>query len=197
MAIDPIAAKVAEQSVRAAKDHAKAERQKLEDESITIRESGEKFYGNLALFAGGTIALSITYLGYLKSSHNSVVYRKVLIASWVVLLVCAIASLSSVLVGSYYVHFARLRLYTEALKEHDDTMAQEMDNLLIVNVNPEERKIEKQRYTDKAKQRGRDTSWVKKRETISSVTWSILRGLALVSFPVGLGLLMYFAVKNI
>jgi ATP/ADP translocase len=97
MAIDPIAAKVAEQSVRAAKDHAKAERQKLEDESITIRESGEKFYGNLALFAGGTIALSITYLGYLKSSHNSVVYRKVLIASWVVLLVCAIASLSSVL----------------------------------------------------------------------------------------------------
>jgi hypothetical protein len=38
--------------------------------SIFNRQSYEKFYNQLALLSGGSIALSVTYLGYLKTVTN-------------------------------------------------------------------------------------------------------------------------------
>jgi hypothetical protein len=83
MEIDPIAARFAQQSVQEAQARSKAALVKYDDESIRIRETSDKFYGSLALFSGGTIALSITYLGYLKSSTPGrlVLYPRVLIAA--------------------------------------------------------------------------------------------------------------------
>ena len=111
MAIDPIGARFAQQNVVDAQARTKAALQKFEDESIRIRESSDKFYGSLALFSGGTIALSITYLGYLKSAPGRVIiHPRILIAAWIVLLVCAVACLFCPLLNSYYTHFARLRI---------------------------------------------------------------------------------------
>jgi len=47
------------------------------------RSANERFYNNLALFSGGTVALSITYLGYLKTLSKPVQHQRWLIASWI------------------------------------------------------------------------------------------------------------------
>src|SRR5580692_5992699 len=102
MSIDPIAARFAQQSVQEAQARSKAALLKFDEEGIRVRESSDKFYGSLALFSGGTIALSITYLGYLKSTPGRLVlYPRVLIAAWVCLLVCAAVSLFCPLLNSY------------------------------------------------------------------------------------------------
>ena len=86
----------------------KAAHQKLEEEAVENRKAYERFYNSLALFSSGTIALSVTYLGYLKSlSNKAVMYPKTLIASWLVLLLCLIASLFYSFFNTHYMYFAR------------------------------------------------------------------------------------------
>ena len=41
--------------------------QKTSEES---KSTNERFYNSLALFSSGTVALSVTYLGYLKTSQS-------------------------------------------------------------------------------------------------------------------------------
>jgi len=50
------------------------------------RAGNERFYNNLALFSSGTVALSVTYLGYLKTLSKPVQHSGWLMASWVSLL---------------------------------------------------------------------------------------------------------------
>jgi hypothetical protein len=57
----------AKQHVEAAEKHLLSIEENLFKEGQEDRRAFEKFYNNLALFSGGTIALSITYLGYLKT----------------------------------------------------------------------------------------------------------------------------------
>ncbi len=198
MAIDPVSAGFAQQSVREAQARTKVALQKYEDESIRIRETTDKFYGSLALFSGGTIALSITYLGYLKATPGrAILYPRVLIAAWICLLVCVVASLFSPLINSYYVHFARLQIYINTLVEQKETSVQEMDNLYITNLRtPEEKQQYKEQLNTEAEAKRKDRKWAKTRETISSRLWTAFGWVARLTFPVGLGLLMFFAAKN-
>jgi hypothetical protein len=196
--MDPIAARFAQQSVIDAQSRTKNALQKLEDESIRGREANDRFYGSLALFAGGTIALSITYLGYLKSTPNGgVQYPETLIASWIVLMVCVVASLFCTLLNSYYTHFARLRIYVDRLVEQKETFVKEMDNLYIVNLTTsEEKRQETQRFADEAEARRKDRKWAKKREDFASALWTGFAWAARLTFPLGLALLTFFAAKN-
>jgi hypothetical protein len=198
MGIDPVSARFAQQSVLDAQARTKVALQKFEDESIRVRESSDKFYGSLALFSGGTIALSITYLGYMKSTPlRAIHYPRVLIASWIFLLVCAVVSLFCPLLNSYYVHFARLRIYVSSLVEQKETLVEEMDRLYITNMTtPEEKQGQKDRFNKEAEARGKDAKWGKRRESISDVLWTAFGWTARLSFPIGLGLLMFFAAKN-
>jgi hypothetical protein len=66
------------------------------------RRAYEKFYNNLALFSGGTIALSITYLGYLRTLSRQVVHLWLLRAGWVSLFLCMLFALTYVLVNLSY-----------------------------------------------------------------------------------------------
>jgi hypothetical protein len=61
---------------------------------------------------------------------------------------------------------------------------------------PEAMQEEKKRFSDKAAARSKDRNWAKKRESISSVLWYGFGWVARLSFPVGLGLLMFFAANN-
>src|SRR6266852_4770080 len=53
----------AQKHIEAAEKHLSAIEENLFKEGQEDRRAFEKFYNNLALFSGGTIALSITYLG--------------------------------------------------------------------------------------------------------------------------------------
>jgi hypothetical protein len=57
---------------------------------VTTRNANNRFYNNLALFSGGTIALSVTYLGYLKTLSRPIQHMHWLMGSWIALIVCAL-----------------------------------------------------------------------------------------------------------
>ena len=64
----------------------------------------ERFYHNLALFSGGTIALSVTYLGYLKTLAKPVVHQSLLVESWGALFLCLLFSLIYIFCNLRYGH---------------------------------------------------------------------------------------------
>lgn len=74
-------------------------------EGAEYRRAYERFYNNLALFSGGTIALGVTFLGYLKALSKPIVHQKYLTGSWISLIVCLIFSFAYVLCNLYYGHY--------------------------------------------------------------------------------------------
>jgi hypothetical protein len=196
MSSDALTALVAQKNVQDAQDKTRKEGKKFEEESIRIRETGDKFYNSLALFSGGTIALSVTYLGYLRNTGNPILFHACLIASWLCLLVCAVTATFCPLLNSYFVHFGRLSLYVDALVGQNQTYIDEIENIRLANVSRTERQEHKARYIKTVEARNNDLTWAKKREKISSVLCSVFGWTARVTFPVGLGLLMFFAAEN-
>jgi len=174
----------------------KAAHQKLEDESVENRKAYERFYNSLALFSSGTIALSITYLGYLKSIPNkTVMYPKTLIASWLVLLLCLIASLFYSFFNTHYMYFSRVREYLEKSIDQRETQLAEMDNLPLDNT-PEQLQEAKARFGTEAELfKGKVTS-SKTREELYMRLWIWSGRVARFTFPIGLGMLVFFAIKN-
>lgn len=98
------------------------------------RREFQKFYNSLALFSGGTIALSVTYLGYLKSLSKPLRHQGLLTASWVVLFLCLLFSFFYVIVNLYYSFHFREREYAIAHKKKFEAELKEFPELDIVNL---------------------------------------------------------------
>lgn len=177
----------------------KAVRQKLEEEASENRRACERFYNSLALFSGGTIALSVTYLGHLESiPGKTLAYPKALIASWLVLLVCLITSLFYTFLNTLYMHFARLTEYIDKRIRQKETQVEELDNLRIVNLSdPPERQATKEMFAQQAREYGKDKEWAKTRADIYTALWIWSGRVARFAFPAGICLLVLFAIKNI
>ncbi|MGH9434229.1 MAG: hypothetical protein ACRD3T_22090 [Terriglobia bacterium] len=191
---DPIGAR---KRIEDAGARTKAVRQKLDEESLENRRGLERFHNSLALFSGGTIALSVTFLGYLKSIPNkTVLYPNALVGSWLVLLVCLVASLYCTYFNANYVHFARRREYAEKLVDEREAEIQETDKLRIVNLTPQERLADKEVWAQQAEKYGKDKQWAKKREDIYTPLWIWTSTVSRLAFPLGIGLLAFFAIKN-
>jgi hypothetical protein len=82
------------------------------EEGATSRQTNERFYNNLALFSGGTIALSVTYLGYLKTVPKIIQHPRWLVASWTASILCVACSLFWTFIYGHYSHLlsvARIR----------------------------------------------------------------------------------------
>jgi hypothetical protein len=99
----------AEKHLDAAYKHLGAVEENLFKEVQEDKRSFEKFYYNLALLSGGTIALSVTYLGYLKSLGKPLSHQRLLTAAWVALFICLLSSMVYVFVNLYYSHHFRQR----------------------------------------------------------------------------------------
>jgi hypothetical protein len=100
----------------------------LAKESAESEQAYERFYNNLALFSGGTVALSVTYLGYLKSL-GPIAHKCWLAASWVALISCVACSLFWVLFHAHYGHYARNRELTEAQRKQYQIEADEIQHI--------------------------------------------------------------------
>jgi hypothetical protein len=172
--------------------------QKIQEESAENRRTYERFYNNLALFSGATVALSITYLGYLKGLQKPVAHQGLLVESWAALLACLTLSTFYAFFNAHYMHYGRHREYLEALKDQRETEANELGNLNIVNLrSPGERFMVERRLRGAAEQRGKDIKWAHRRESVYSFVWIWSGRLARLAFVAGLGLLFAFAVGNI
>jgi hypothetical protein len=168
------------------------------------RSTNEKFYNSLAIFSSGTIALSVTFLGYLKSLPKPVQHPHWLVACWICLMACAACSLFWPFVYGYYSHYFHERQTAKAQKEKYETDAKEFPTLVRGSVSvqtnaPTSRKeledfvsnrMEASAICDKRAKHAQ--RW----ENFYMHFWRWLGRIAQASFLGGLGLLLAFAIRN-
>lgn len=163
------------------------------------RATNERFYNSLALFSGGTIALSVTFLGYLKTLSQPIHHLGWLKASWFSLMTCAACSLFWSFVNGYYRHYARAREYAEAIKEKNEVEAREISHLTrsIANLQtPTQIDAFRKPRLEAAATSEEHAKYLAKREKFYLHLWRWLGRLAHAGFLLGLALLLAFAIKN-
>jgi len=168
------------------------------EEADSNRGSYEKFYNQLSLLSGGSIALSVTYLGYLKTVTNHPQQLKLLVASWVVMFLCLVSATFYAFFNSNYIHFARSREYAEAVKEENETIANELPYLPVMGFETkEERDAYIKKLRDAAAARESDVKWNQRKEKRYEILFSACGITARVSLVLGIALLLSFAVANV
>jgi|SRR5438477_7422643 len=163
------------------------------------RAANEKFYNSLALFSSGTIALSVTYLGYLKTLVRSIQHPKWLMASWFSLMTCAACSLFWSFVYGYYSHYCIGRQYAEAVRDKNQIESDEIVNLSrnVANLQtPAQLEAFRAPHRKAAGASDDNAKFLARRENFYMHFWRLLGRIAHVTFLLGLGLLLAFAVKN-
>lgn len=162
------------------------------------RSANERFYNNLALFSGGTMALSITYLGYLRNLAKPVQHPSWLMASWIALIVCVACSIFWSFVYGYYSHYARSREYAEAVKEKHETDAKEIFNFRnITNMRTQaDYDAYRKPRLAAAEASDKNAKYLARREKRYERMWRWMGRVAHLSFLVGLTLLLLFAIRN-
>jgi hypothetical protein len=171
---------------------------KLLEESSTNRQSIEKFYNQLALLSGGSVALSITYLGFLKTAVGQPLHLKLLIASWVMLFICLVCATYYSFFNSRYLHYGRSREYAQRMKEQHETIADEVPNVRVVGIDtPEAMSAYVKELRDTAAAREKDVSWNQRKEKRDEFLFVGCGFTARTSFVLGIALLLSFAVANI
>jgi hypothetical protein len=168
------------------------------EEADANRQSYEKFYNQLSLLSGGSIALSVTYLGYLKTVTTHPQQLKLLVASWVVMFLCLVSATFYSFFNTSYVHYARSREYAEAVKEVHETVADEVPNVRVVGVETKEQQdayIKELR--DAAAAREKDVMWNRRKERRHEILFGACGITARVSMVLGIALLLSFAVANV
>jgi hypothetical protein len=187
----------AEKRLDAAYKHQAAIEENRFVEGQENRRAFERFYNNLTLFSGGTIALSITYLGYLKSLGKEPVQQRLLIGSWISLFVCLLCSLLYVLINLYYSHHFREREWAEAKKRKFEAERDEMPNMDIVNLQaPDDLVAFQTARTNAAEECDRVAGHHKKKQDRYHVLWVSSGRIARLGFALGIGLLLWFAIVN-
>lgn len=74
MGTNPLEGLILQQHLKDAQEHSAKVKQIMREEAEAHRQSWEALNNSLALFSSGTIALSITYLGYLQSAGIKVTH---------------------------------------------------------------------------------------------------------------------------
>lgn len=168
------------------------------EESGTNRQSYEKFYNQLALLSGGSVALSITYLGFLKTTTNQPLHLTLMVTSWLMLFVCLVSATYYSFFNTSYLHYGRSREYAESLKEQHETMADEVPNVRVVGIDTaEEMNAYIKELRDAAAAREKDASWNQRKERLHEFMFRGCAVTARTSFVLGIALLLSFAVANI
>jgi ABC-type multidrug transport system fused ATPase/permease subunit len=187
----------AEKHLDAAYKHLSGVQETLFKESQEDRRAFEKFYNNLALFSGGTIALSITYLGYLKTLSKPLAHQWLLRVGWVALFCCLLFSLVYVLVNLYYGHHFRERELADAQKKKFDAEAEEFPKMELENLREPATVAAFARKRREAVQEC--ASRVERHQKLQDrymTVWQWSGRLALIGFASGIGMLLVFAVLN-
>jgi len=168
---------------------------KIQEESEGNRRALERFYTGLALYSGGTVALSVTFLGYLKSLPRAVAYPHWLIASWICLIIAAACSLFFVLFNTNYVHYGRSREYTQKLI----VKLEAYQEVAPFQTFESEGDLEeyKSKIQEAIKQSNDDKIEYERNEKLYAWLYKWCGRVAQMGFLVGLIILLCFAVANI
>jgi len=193
---NPLENLIAHHDLQSAQKFAHSVKDVLVQEDVQLQKSYETFYTNLALFSGGTIALSVTYLGYLKSTGAPVAHVAILIASWACLLVTMALGLFYSFLYSHYRYHARMREYQDALSNQKTAEADAVGKVPIVDLPPAEYEQERARLKKKAEAYASSARDLKKKEDRYYWMWRSGGFAARLLFLVGLVCLFTFATFN-
>lgn len=191
---------VSKQNIRVAHDAALKVAAKRREEADESYRSYGNFFNRLALLAGGTIALSVTFLGYLKTLAVQPIYLGLLTTSWLLLFLCLVSGTFYSFFHTTYLGHARTRELARRLKEEHETVAAELPNLWddqIVDTTGAglERYIES--LGQMAASRDADTRRSGHWERTFGLLYRASSITACLSFVAGLSLLLLFAVANL
>jgi hypothetical protein len=172
--------------------------------SEETRSTNERFYNSLALFSGGTIALSVTFMGYLKSL-KPLVHPHWLITCWICLMICATCSLFWAFVYGYYSHHFHQWQTARAIKEKYKIEAEEFPTVSRGTYSAQTgAPISRKEIEDFQSSRmeaaaiyEKKEKTAKGRETFYMNLWRWLGRIAQAGFLVGLGFLLAFAITNL
>jgi hypothetical protein len=168
------------------------------EEADANRQSYEKFYNQLSLLSGGSIALSVTYLGYLKTVTNHPQQLKLLVASWVVMFLCLVSATFYAFFNTSYLHYSRSREYAEAVKEVHETIADEVQNVRVIGVDTKEDLAAYiKELREAAAARESDISWNQKKAKRHEFMFGLCGITARISLVLGIALLLLFAAANV
>src|SRR6266850_1640991 len=188
----------AKQHVEAVEKHLSSIEENLFKEAQEDRRAFEKFYNNLALFSGGTIALSITYLGYLKTLGRPLAHQRLLMTGWASLFICLLLSLVYVLVTLYYGHHFREREWAEAKKRKLEVEARDIPKMGVENLRTPQEVAEFQApRMESAKKLADIAAKHEKLERRYLKLWQWSGRIAQLTFAGGIGAILLFAVLNI
>lgn len=189
---------LARQKIEGATKSAARVRQKLHEESEVNRLAYERFLNTLTLVAGGTFALSLTYLGYLKTAGGQPTHLWVLKASWVLLLCCLAGSIFYRSFHTRYTSRARMREYAEKLVAQRRANIEEVDHLDTLDEEGKHwnREELKQTLTAEMNKFQVDADYNRKRENFYAWLYPWDDRVTQCTFLLGLALLLAFAFLN-
>ena len=194
----PVSPKEAVDRINAARKAASLAHDKLQAEDERNRSSYEGLYAQLVVVSGGTVALSITYLGYLETAHVTISAPKLLVSSWVALLVCLLLSVFASFFYAFYRHYSRLSDYTNeaSIKYHEEAVGLP----LIPQLPPltsDEVVAQQKDLRQLAESRRKDSDWVKRRADFYWFIWRWGGFAARTAIVVGITCLVGFAIFNL
>ena len=174
-------------------------------DSEGTRASNERFYNGLALYSGGTIALSVTFMGYLKTLSKPPGHPHWLVTAWICLLVCAACSLFWTFVYGHYSYFFHEWQAANAHKDKHEIDAEEYATMVRGARSVQTQAPVSQNDIDdfRSNRLGAATIYkeraakAKRREILYLRLWTWLGRIARMCFLVGLGCLLAFAVANL
>ena len=170
----------------------------------TNRAANERFYNSLALFSSGTVALSVTFMGYLKNLPKPIQHPQWLIASWICLMMCATCSFFWPFVYGYYSNYFHEWQTANALKEKCEIEAKEYPTLTRGSISLQTRAPVSHREIEDFQSNRMEAAGIyekkaahtKSRESFYMLFWHWLARIAQVSFLGGLASLLAFAIRN-
>jgi hypothetical protein len=190
---------LARQNIEEARQSSNRLRQKLFEENDVNRLSIERFFNTLTLVAGGTLALSLTYLGYLKTATGGQpTHLWTLKTSWGMLLACLAFSVFYNNFHTRYVAHARLREYAASMKAQRKADIEGADKVPVIDYEGKQWDSGelKTTLTKEMEKFESDVQWHKKRENFYAGLYAWDARAAQSTFILGLAFLLAFAFLN-
>lgn len=165
-----------------------------------MRKSSSDFYYRLALLAGATLSLDVTFIGYLASKSATLYYSELLFLSWFFLIMGLIGALYRNHYNLDMGHYQTTNVLNQARLDEYEAM------LVLMKLNPS-RFIDIKTKEDVQKQMELTNKNIaalkkaidhnKKKEKVNSRSWIIAQGMAHSGFVIGLILTTIFAALNL
>jgi hypothetical protein len=170
------------------------------------RGRDERFYNSLALLSSATVALSVTFLGYLKNLPTpNIRHPHWLIACWICFLTCVVSSLFWMMVYSRYIHYFHEWQTADSLKQQYEVEAEEYPTVARNTISLETGRMTSQQEMDGIVANRREAAAIcenrakgaKRLEKRYMLSWRWLGRIAQAGFFSGFVFLIAFAAKNI